>query len=114
MFNPSVEQPSEWDTSQESVNLSKELLAKLKLRCMQQREFDKQALVCYNCERVLWSTNKSTVISPPDGMDADSAPASAYLQAMSSQCKVHFIASSGAHLMRNGFVALIAKKDVCL
>ena len=65
-----------------SVNFSEELLAKLKMRCMQQREFDKQALVdgmCYNCGCVLWSTNKSTLISPPNGLDADSAPASAYL-----------------------------------
>ena len=41
VFNPSIGLPSEWDTSQGSINLSEELLAKLK-RCMQQREFDKQ------------------------------------------------------------------------
>ena len=41
VFIPSIELPSQWDTSQESINLSEELLAKLKKRCMQQREFDK-------------------------------------------------------------------------
>ena len=93
LFNPSIELPSEWDTSQESINLSEELLAKLKKRCMQQREFDKQALVdgiCYNCGRVLWSTS---LISPPNGMDADSAPASAYLQAVRN-CNINFVASN--------------------
>ena len=39
----------------------------------------------------------STLISPPDGMDADSAAASAYLQAMGNQCKLQFIATSGAN-----------------
>ena len=85
MFNPSVELPSEWDTSQESVNICEELLTKLKMRCMQQRDFDKQALVdgmCYNCGCVLWSA--STLITPPNNMDPDCAPASASVQKLSS------------------------------
>ena len=45
MFKPTVKLPAEWDTSPESVNLSKQLLSKLKMRCVQQRQFDKQALV---------------------------------------------------------------------
>ena len=91
VFSPSVELPTKWDTSLESVNLSEELLAKLKMRCMQQRDFDKQALVngmCYNCGCLLWSTNTTSLISPPNGICADSAPASAYLQAVPN-CNIH-------------------------
>ena len=70
--------------------LSEELLAKQKKSCMQLREFDKQALVdgmYYNCGHILWST---TLISPPNGMDADSAPASTYLQAVPN-CNINFV-----------------------
>ena len=94
VFDPTVELPTEWDTSQECVNLSEDLV-KLKMRCMQQREFDKQTLVdgiCYNCGRVLWSTNTTTLITPPNGLDADNAPASAYVQSVPN-CKVHFVAT---------------------
>ena len=113
VFNPSVELPTEWDTSPESVNISEDLLTKLKMRCMQQREFDQLALVdgmCYNCGRVLWSTNTSTLINPPNNMDPDCAPASAYLRAVSNNCQVHFIATSGAHSDEKWFCCSYCKK----
>ena len=72
-----------------SVNVNEDLLTKLKMRCMQQREFDKLALVdgmCYSCGRLLWSTNTSTLTNPPNKMDPDCAPASAYLRAVSNNC----------------------------
>ena len=43
-FDSTVELPTVWDTSIESVNLSEGLLTELKVRCVQQREFEKQAL----------------------------------------------------------------------
>ena len=97
-FDSTVELPTAWNTSIESVNLSESLLTKLKVRCVQQREFDKQALgdgVCYNCGRVLWATNVTSKTSLPNGLDADSAPASSYLQAVPN-CRLHFIALSGS------------------
>ena len=96
-----------------SINLSEDLLPKLKKRCMQQREFDKQALVdgmCYNCGRVLWSTS---LISPPNGMDADSAPASAYLQAVPN-CNISFVASNEASSDEKWFCCSYCKKKGCI
>ena len=81
------------------------------MRCMQQREFDQLALVdgmCYNCGRVLWSTNTSTLINPPNNMDPVCAPASAYR--VFSNCQVHFIATSGAHSDEKWFCCSYCKK----
>ena len=86
------------------------------MRCVQQREFDKQALgdgVCYNCGRVLWATNVTSKTSLPNGLDADSAPASSYLQAVPN-CRLHFVALSGSDSGDKRFVALTVKVKMYL
>ena len=87
-FDPCIELPM--------VNLNDDLLANLRLRCAQQREFDTQPLVdgiCYNCGKVLLSTTSTAQIPPPNGMGTDSAPASAYLRAVPN-CGVHFVVNN--------------------
>ena len=101
-FDSCIELPMEWNVAVDSVNLSDDLLAKLRLRCAQQREFDTQPLidrVCYNCGKLLLNTTNTThcQISPPNGMDTDNAPASAYLRTISN-CGVHFVVSNNSDI----------------
>ena len=95
-FDSCIELPIEWNVCVDSVNLNDDLIAKLRLRCAQQREFDTQPLVdgiCYNCGKVLLNNTSSAQIPPPNGMDTDNAPASAYLRAVLN-CSVHFVVNN--------------------
>lgn len=51
--------------------------------------------VCYNCGKLLVNTTAYCQISPPNGMDADNAPASAYLRTVSN-CRVHFVVNNNS------------------
>ena len=67
---------------------------------------------CYNCGCVLWATNATSMISPPNGLDTDNAPALAYLQAVPN-CRLHFIALSGSDSGDKWFCCSYCKsKDV--
>ena len=53
------------------------------------------------------------MISPPNGLDADNAPALAYVQAVPN-CRLHFVALSGSDSGDKQFVALTVKVKVYL
>ena len=88
-FSDSIELPTEWDHSDELVNIDDELLGLCSRRIAQQHTYVKKPLgvaVCYRCGHMLWSCVDGAhtfLVSKPSGMSEEEAPASAYLRAVS-------------------------------
>ena len=95
-FHTSIQLPSDWDHSDDLVNVTDVLLEMCGRRITQQRTFDKKPLglaVCYGCGHLLWSTvdgGHTFLVDKPSGMSEDEAPASAYLRAVPS-CTAGFV-----------------------
>ena len=87
LFKDDVELPHEWDSSVGTINVNDCLLRTCRSRIVQQRAFDSQPLaigLCYSCGRILWNPSHahySGLVTPPNGMTANDAPATAYLKA---------------------------------
>ena len=81
LFKDDVELPHEWDTSIGTINVNDYLLRKCTSQIAPQRAFDSQPLaigLCYSCGRILWNPSHahySGLVTPPNGMTADDAPA---------------------------------------
>ena len=95
-FDDSIELPTEWDISEETLNLSEDLLSACAHRACQQRTFDSKSLgvgICYGCGHILF-TNVDNVhtflIEKPSGSTEHDAPASAYLKAVPN-CTLTFV-----------------------
>ena len=90
-FDEYTNLPSEWDLSEETLNLDEALLTACARRVCQQRTFDGKSLgvgVCYGCGHMLFTCvdNVHTyLIDKPSGWTEDDAPASAYLTFMYSE-----------------------------
>ena len=84
-----------WDVSQNTLNITHHLVTKLSDRIFEQRTFDQQPLtkrICWQCGCVLWgngSSKGSYLIDPPKGMLAKDAPANAFLKA-ADNCSLTF------------------------
>ena len=84
-----------WDVSQNTLNITDHLVTKLSDRIFEQRTFDQQPLtkrICWQCGCVLWgngSSKGSYLIDPPKGMLAKDAPANAFLKA-ADNCSLTF------------------------
>ena len=95
-FDPCIELPTDWDHSDEMLNVNCELLDACNRRIAQQRTFDKKPLgiaVCYGCGHMLWSTVDGAhtfLVNKPSGMTEDDAPATAYLTAVPN-CSAGFV-----------------------
>ena len=95
-FDESVELPTEWDISGETLNLDEDLLSACACRICQPRTFDSKSLgvgVCYGCGHVLFTSvgNVHTyLIDKPSGLTEDDAPASAYIKAVPN-CTLTFV-----------------------
>ena len=87
--------PDEWDTSEDVVNLTPDILKRCGGRITQQRRFDKKPLakaLCWQCGRVLWTSVDGAhtfLVDPPLGVSPEQAPATAYLRAMDA-CSLTF------------------------
>ena len=95
-LHESIELPTEWDLSGETLNLCENLLSACARRISQQRTCDVKSLgvgVCYGCGHVLFTSvdNVHTfLIEKPSGLTDDDAPASAYLKAVPN-CALTFV-----------------------
>ena len=93
VFDESIELPSEWDLSEETLNLNEELLSACARRICQQRTFDGKSLgvgVCYGCGHVLFTSIHTFLIDKPNGFTEEDAPANAYLEAVPN-CTLSFM-----------------------
>ena len=77
-FDACIELPTDWDHSEEVLNISNELLDACGRRISQQRTFDRKPLglaVCYGCGHLLWSCVDGAhtfLVDKPSGMSEDS------------------------------------------
>ena len=86
------ELPSEWDVSEDTHNLSDEILQRCEKRIKQQRTYDQLPLItvmCWQCGKVLLGDRDTHCIKPPRS-DPEDAPAAAIKRAV-EHCDLTFV-----------------------
>ena len=89
------ELPSEWDTADETHNLTDEILQRCEKRIKQQRAYDQRPLttvMCWQCGKVLLSDGDTYRVKPPL-LDPEDAPAAAIKKAV-EHCNLTFVDES--------------------
>ena len=96
-FGESIEFPNEWNISQETLNLSEDLLSACARRACQQHTLDSKSLgvgISYGCGCILFTNvdNVHTFLidDKPSGSTEDDAPTNAYLKAVPN-CTLTFV-----------------------